>query len=227
MSSGAGQSGEIDSPEAFQVLFGVSRETLERLKTYEAELLRWQPAVNLVAPATLGSIWHRHFADSAQLMPLLPAGASNLVDLGTGGGFPGLVLAIMGAETGLRVTLVEADRRKSAFLGQVARAVGIAVDIVVSRIESIETQTRIGQPDVITARALAPFGRLVGWSLPLFGADTTGVFLKGRDAARELEDARKSWDFEAQLVASVTDNDASIVVVRRPKQKPWASKHGV
>lgn len=224
--TGGGAAGEILDAQAFAARFPVSRETLDRLQVYADELVRWQPAVNLVAPATLAHVWHRHLADSAQLYDLLPAGPASLVDLGSGAGFPGLVLAIMGCERGLTVKLVESDRRKAAFLGHVARCTGIAVDIVVSRIESTETQLKVGTSDVVTARALAPLVRLLVWSHNLFGAHTTGLFLKGRDAVREVEDARQAWDFEADLVPSSTEPGASVVVVRKPVPKQVRLNHG-
>ena len=129
----------IDSPEAFADFFVVSRETVDRLAIYERLLRQWQKAVNLVAPSTLGEIWHRHFADSAQLAALVPPTAKNLADLGSGAGFPGLVLAIMLADrAGFRVRLIESGQRKAAFLAEVSRQVGVPVDILPTRIESDE-----------------------------------------------------------------------------------------
>ena len=220
---GGGEQPEVVTSDDFAAQFLVSRETLGRLNLYESLLRRWQPAVNLVAPATLDYIWHRHFADSAQLLALVPDSARTLVDLGSGAGFPGLVLAIMladklpagGAGNGLtRVILVESDTRKAAFLREVARQTGVAVDILSTRIENSETQSRIGVVDVVSARALAPLDRLLGLASPLFGAETVGVFPKGREAQAEIEAARAAWSFDATLVSSVTDAHASIVVIR-------------
>lgn len=217
--TGRGGQPDFSSSEAVGAFFGVSRETRLRLERYCDELRIWQKAVNLVAPATLPDAWHRHFADSAQLFGLLPTSARSVVDLGSGAGFPGLVLAIMGAEQGLRVTLVESDRRKSAFLAHVARQTGIAVDIIVARIESTETHDKVGTTDVVTARALASLSKLLDWGCPFFGSETLGLFLKGRDAEREVLEAQGSWSFESSLVPSVTEAEASVVSIRRPIRK--------
>jgi 16S rRNA (guanine527-N7)-methyltransferase len=205
----------IDGPDAFVRLFSVSRETTRRLELYEALLHKWQRAVNLVAAGTLGDVWHRHFADSAQLARLVPHQATSIVDLGSGAGFPGLVLAIVLAErTPIRVRLVESDTRKAAFLSEVARNTGVAVDILATRIENPETQAKICPVDVITVRALAPLSRLLGLAAPLFAAGTVGLFLKGRDVQREIEEARAGWRFDVELVPSLTEADGHVAVVR-------------
>ncbi len=206
---------EIATPEAFAATFSVSRETLDRLATYEDLLRRWQRAVNLVAPSTLGSIWGRHFGDSAQLLALAPETAERWVDLGSGAGFPGLVLAILLKERGHgHVTLIESDKRKAAFLAEVARKTGAAVEIVAERIEKSATRDKLGPIDVITARALAPLSRLLGLAAPLSSPTTTGLFLKGKDAAAEVREARREWTFEATLVPSMTEPGARVVVIR-------------
>lgn len=215
----------VDSA-SFAAATKVSRETLQRLNLYESLLRLWQPRINLVANATLDELWGRHFFDSAQLVPLIPSSARRLVDLGSGAGFPGLVLAILlcadragGAETvgttRIHVTLVESDVRKGAFLREVARQTGTAVEILSTRIEKPETQAKLGQVDVVTARALAPLDKLLALAAPMFGSETIGLFLKGQGAQAEVEAARKIWSFDASLVPSATAADASIVVVRR------------
>lgn len=219
----------VDGPEAFAAAFSVSRETSDRLETYANLLRQWQKAVNLVAPSTLSLIWQRHFADSAQLLDLAPPEAARWVDLGSGGGFPGLVLAILLADPrwaplSRQMTLVESDTRKGAFLREVVRQTGlgatpVSVDIVSARIENMTTHDRLESTDVITARALAPLERLFSLSAPLFGARSVGLFLKGREVQREIEAARGHWDFAVDLVASRTDTDGRIAVVTglRPK----------
>lgn len=205
----------IDSAEAFAARFGVSRETIARLNLYESLLKRWQPTINLVAPATLPHIWRRHFADSAQLMALIPSEARSLADLGSGGGFPGLVLAIMLAERpGFKVALIESDRRKAAFLQEVARQTGVHVEILSTRAENQQTEARLGRIDVVTARALAPLDRLLDLAAPLFGPQTVGLLLKGRQAESEVQAARKRWDFDVVLVESVTDLSGRVCIVR-------------
>lgn len=208
--------GRIDSAEAFQQAFSVSRETLDRLKTYEALLRTWQKTINLVSPATLDEIWHRHFADSAQLLAFAPEGGKFWLDLGSGGGFPALVLAILLAEKrpDARMTLVESDSRKSAFLGEVARKTGVAVEIRVERSEKAATQLKSQIKDVITARALAPLPKLLGLVQPFFSPQTVALFPKGREVQVEVDEARQQFDFDCSLAPSLTDAQARIVILR-------------
>lgn len=210
-----GRPAAIATPGGFARTFSVSRETIGRLETYAALLRQWQKTINLVAPSTLPDIWHRHFADSAQLLALAPRDARRWLDLGSGAGFPGLVLAILLAEHGSgHVTLIESDTRKAAFLAEVARRVGVPVDIRGSRIEKTTTQAKLDPVDVVTARALAPLPRLLDLSAPFFSGPTMGLFLKGREAEAEVEAARKLWDFEPELKPSLTDAGGRIVVIR-------------
>jgi 16S rRNA (guanine527-N7)-methyltransferase len=213
---GASGAGRIDSAEAFQEAFGVSRETLDRLRIYEGLLKSWQRAVNLVSPATLDEIWHRHFADSAQLLSRAPEGGKIWIDLGSGGGFPGLVLAILLAEKNpdARMTLVESDSRKAAFLGEVSRKTGVAVEIRCERIEKCATHAKSQIKDVISARALAPLSKLLGLVLPIFSPHTVALFPKGRDAEAEVLEARQQFAFDCTLFPSLTDAQARIVALR-------------
>lgn len=210
----------IDSPESFQRTFEISRETLDRLKTYAQLLVRWQKAINLVAPSTLSDLWHRHFADSAQLWRYRPPEARVWLDIGSGAGFPGLVLAILGAEAGAtHHILIESDSRKAAFLREVGRETGITVDILGMRIENPQTCAKVSAVDCITARALAPLPRLLEMSAPYFSPSTLGLFLKGRDVAVEIEQAAESWRFAYELKPSVTDRDARVVLLKALKPK--------
>jgi 16S rRNA (guanine527-N7)-methyltransferase len=209
---------EITGPERFQEYFGISRETLELLKVYEETLRCWQKTINLVAPSTLDHIWERHFADSAQLLRLAPPEVKSWVDLGSGAGFPGMVIAILLAENRPSgappvVRLIESDARKAAFLGEIARRTAVAVDIVHGRIELSSTQANFEPVEVVTARALAPLARLFALSCRFFGSDTLGLFPKGREVEREIETARKDWNFDVRLEQSLTDTEGRIAVV--------------
>ena len=223
----AGLLPHIADAEGFGAAFKVSRETLDRLTVYANLLAKWQQTINLVAPGTLNDVWHRHFADSAQVLALAGNEAGQVwVDLGCGAGFPGLVLAILRAEAGEgRAILVESDSRKCAFLAEVARKTGVSaaltVEIVNQRIENPATRARLGPIDVLTARALAPLDRLLGLCQPLVQPQTRAFFLKGRSADDELVTAREMWAFEARVWPSRTDVGGHIVEVSglRPREK--------
>jgi 16S rRNA (guanine527-N7)-methyltransferase len=184
--------------------------------TYESLLRQWQKAVNLVAPSTLDAVWERHCADSAQLLRYAPPDAQSWLDLGSGAGFPGLVLALLLAQRpGARVTLVESDSRKAAFLREVGRQTRAPVDICCARIETLSTQTKLRKVDVITARALAPLDRLLELSTPFFGASTVALFLKGREADREIAEAKLTWRFEHKKEPSLTDPQGRVLVIAK------------
>lgn len=210
---------KIDDPVAFAAAFNVSRETISRLETYASLLQRWSHVKDLVAPGTLDQVWSRHFADSAQLIRHAPT-AGVWLDIGSGAGFPGMVVAILLAgDTAARVHLVESNARKCAFLKDVARQTGASVDIYPQRIQNVATQDKLTRIDVVTARALAPLGVLLGLAAPFFRSETVGLFLKGRTAADEVRDAGARWHFEAELHESLTDSEARIVAIRhlRPR----------
>jgi 16S rRNA (guanine527-N7)-methyltransferase len=190
----------------------VSRETEDRLERYVALLERWQGIKNLVGPGTLSSVWTRHIADSAQLADLAPD-ANAWVDLGSGAGFPGLVVAILKRDRpGFSMHLVESNGRKCAFLREVARSLGLPVTVHDGRIEAV-LPTMEGKVDVVSARALAPLVDLIGMSQSLLTTGTTGLFPKGQDVGDELTEASKYWRIQASTVASRTDPKARIVVV--------------
>jgi 16S rRNA (guanine527-N7)-methyltransferase len=198
----------MDKPEALSGC-DVSRETLAKLQVLADELGRWQAIKNLVGPATLQEVWSRHIADSLQLLTLVPD-AKLWLDLGSGAGFPGLVLAIAGAERGLAVHLVESNDRKCAFLRHVARLTGAPATVHARRLEEVVPDFA-GRADVVSARALAALDQLLAWTEPLLTTGTTGLFPKGRDVAAELTQARKSWTFEADILPSRTDSEARIL----------------
>jgi len=190
----------------------VSRETLERLFVYCALVEKWNPAINLISKSGITEIWDRHVMDSAQLIRQMPAEAGLCCDLGSGGGFPGIVLAILSKELQpeRRMILVEADRRKSVFLTEASRLLDIAVSVKTERIEDIEPQN----VDVITARALAPLSTLCGYAYRHLKPQGVAIFPKGASAAREIEDAQKLWRFTCDAMQSHTDADALVLAVR-------------
>ena len=188
------------------ILADVSRETRERLDTYAALLRKWQPTINLVGPRTLNDLWTRHFVDSAQLRPLIPAGACTLVDLGSGAGFPGLVLAILGVP---EVHLVESDQRKATFLREVARATEAPVTVHAKRIEQVTPFPA----DVVSARALAPLTDLLALASPFLAPSTVCLFPKGQQAGDELTEAAKTWKFQVDRIQSITEPGATILRV--------------
>lgn len=191
---------------AFQEATGVSRETLDRLGAYEATLRKWQPKINLVGPSTLPDVWRRHFLDSAQLFPLLPESTRVLVDLGSGAGFPGLVLAILGVP---EVHLIESDARKCAFLREAARAAGASVTVHNKRIEAVSPIAA----DVVTARALAPLADLLAWAFPFIEGRGVALFPKGQNVAEELTATTKYWKMRAEPFDSRTDPTGTILRV--------------
>ena len=210
----------ISGPQDFAEVFKVPRETIHRLMRYADLLARWQKSTNLVAPSTLPLLWSRHFADSAQIRGLAPE-ARLWLDLGSGAGFPGLVVAILQAGVpDFRMHLVESNRKKCAFLAEVARETKAPVDIHAMRIEELAESAQSLKPDAVSARALAPCPRLFELASPFFGPRTRGLFLKGREAEAELEAARAAWEFTSRLHPSLTSSSSHIVEVTalRPRQ---------
>lgn len=189
----------------------VSRETMEDLETFAAHLERWQKAVNLVAAATLPRLWTRHILDSLQLLPLAPPHALIWADFGSGGGFPGVVLAIaLKDRPGAHVHLYESDQRKAAFLREALRLTGAPGTVHAERGENAAPFPA----DVVTARALAPLDRLFEWTCRFWGAGTLGLFPKGQNLETEIESARKRWRFDYDRIASHTDSSGTILAVR-------------
>ena len=200
------------TPEAFRAETGVSRETLGRLETYASLLGKWQRTINLVGPGTLEDMWRRHFLDSAQLAGLVAPDAAAWVDLGTGAGFPGMVLAILGVG---EVHLVESDQRKCAFLREVARATATRVQIHPERAEALDpAEIAPGGADVVTARAVARLPALLSLAIRFGGPGTTYLFPAGRDAPAALTKARKSWTLSAESLPSKTDPDSVVLRIR-------------
>ncbi|HWB47839.1 MAG TPA: 16S rRNA (guanine(527)-N(7))-methyltransferase RsmG [Stellaceae bacterium] len=200
-------------PAGFAAATGVSRETMARLEAYAELLVTWSSRINLIAHSTLADLWRRHFLDSAQLQPFIPKGATSVIDLGSGAGFPGLVLAILGA---VGVELIEADSRKAAFLREAARIAGAAVTVRGCRIEAVPPHPA----DVVTARGCAPLDRLLPLAGRFIGPHTTCLLLKGARAAEELTAARKAWTMRASLHPSRADPAGSIVLLQQVAREP-------
>lgn len=186
------------------VQLDVSRETLERLEIYVELLLKWQCAINLIGPRTVADVWGRHVLDCGQLMRYIPKDRSPVVDIGSGAGLPGLILAIMGVPD---VKLVESDSRKCTFLREAARITKTPVEIVESRIEHLKNIAA----GVVTARALAPLTMLTELSQSVTKRNTIYLFLKGKDLKNELTNLKNNWKMNWEVHPSVTNPDGSIL----------------
>jgi 16S rRNA (guanine527-N7)-methyltransferase len=206
-------SGADFGPEQFQARFAVSRETMARLRIYEELLRRWQKAHNLVSAKTLDAVWLRHFADCAQLVDLAPD-ARCWIDLGSGAGFPGLVVALLLRERpGIEVHLVESNQKKCRFLETVRRETGAPVRVHACRAEAAGPDLPDGA-DVVTARALAPLTGLLELAAPfMVPGHTQALFLKGRDVDAELTEASRYWKLEADLHPSLADREGQILQI--------------
>jgi len=206
----------------FQARFDVSRETMDRLTCYVALLEKWNRRINLVSPRSLEDVWRRHILDSAQLLRHLPAPPDGrllcLLDLGSGAGLPGLVLAAL-CDKGspkMAVHLAESDGRKAVFLREAAREMGLAPTVHAARVESLTTLA----PDVVTARALAPLPKLLQLAAPFLApraarsVPSCGLFLKGRDVEKEIVLAHKGWEMSVESFPSLSDPQGVVLRVR-------------
>lgn len=198
----------------FQRQLDVSRETMAALETYDRLLKKWQKAINLVGPRTIEDSWARHFYDSAQLFAMAPDDVRHgtWLDMGAGAGFPGLVVAMLGAA---HVHLVESDQRKSTFMREVIRATGAPATVYTERVERL-TPFPV---DVITARAFAPLPKLLEMAAPFWGEKSIALFPKGRDVEIELTAAAKCWIIQPELLASQTHDEARILRLRKIERR--------
>jgi 16S rRNA (guanine527-N7)-methyltransferase len=205
-----------DVSARFQSDFDVSRETLDRLEALEALLKKWNRAINLVSAATLSDVWMRHFADSAQIFGKVSENAKTWADLGSGAGFPGLVIAILAKEKqpDLAVTLVESDHRKSAFLLTATRELGLGAQIKAERIEEMAGL----DCDVLSARALAPLSKLLEFSEHHLADQGVALFPKGARWEEEVASARESWSFDLQTSPSRSDPSGVILKITGAKR---------
>lgn len=189
----------------------VSRETFERLDIYAAALAKWQKAINLVSVSTLPELWTRHFLDSAQIYRHCNTISGIWLDIGSGGGFPGLVCAAMAVEDkpGLQFKLVESDLRKCTFLRSAAAEMGLRADILSRRIEKLPPQ----EAQIISARALAPLSKLYGYADRHLAADGIALFLKGATHGREINEALEDWTMKMDIIPSQTAEGAVILKI--------------
>lgn len=195
----------------FEKTQNVSRETMQRLCIYEDLLQKWTAKINLIAKSTANEVWSRHFLDSAQVFSEIPKTATSLSDFGSGGGFPGLVIAAIASEKSpnLKITLVESDLRKASFLMTAAREMGVQVDVLAKRVEAVDPL----KSDVVTARALAPLSNLFEMAELHLKQQGTALFLKGENHEAELDTARKMWDFQEKRQQSVTNEASALLTV--------------
>ncbi|GAA6209713.1 16S rRNA (guanine(527)-N(7))-methyltransferase RsmG [Cognatishimia sp. WU-CL00825] len=198
-------------PENVKARLDVSRETIERLEKLAELLEKWNPKINLVSKSTIADLWNRHILDSTQLFKMSPDIAGHWLDIGSGGGFPGLVVAILNTEKKRpwQVTMIESDIRKCTFLRTVLRETGVSAEVITKRIESAEPQNA----DVLSARALADLDKLNGFAE--IHLKTTGValFPKGNQWKKELEFAQKSWKFNHEAINSETQEGSVILKI--------------
>lgn len=198
------------SDEQFKAL-DVSRETFERLKTFEAVIRKWNPKINLVSRNSLDELWERHIVDSIQVFNNAPTDKKWL-DIGSGGGFPGIVVAILAAEKSpeTEVVLMESDHRKSAFLRTAARECGVKIQVITERIEKAEPQ----EADVLSARALADLSLLLEFVNRHLKKGGLAVLPKGESWKKEVDNAQEQWRFSSEQVTSLTDPNAVILKIK-------------
>lgn len=204
----------VTDAKSFAEAFCVSRETMERMALYADLMAHWQKSINLISSKTLDAFWHRHIADSAQLLKYRPEQTKRWVDLGSGGGAPGLVVAIcLAEETGVQVDLVESNGKKCAFLREVIRQTGIGARVFNARVEDFVLTENPVNYDVVSARALAPLPRLLEYTETFLQGGAIGLFLKGQQVDQELTEAGKYWMIAAHKHPSLTDSLGSILIV--------------
>lgn len=209
---------EADFENYLRLAPQASREALDKLKLYAARLVEWNEKFNLVAPATIPVLWTRHFLDSAQLVPYLPKGRSTLADMGSGAGFPGLVLAVL---TDHKIHLIESTGKKAQFLSAVAEELKLDVEVHNARIESLRLKA-----DIVTARALKALPELLGYANHLIKKESICLFPKGQKLDEELTEAAKWWKFEAEKKPSLSDPSGTVLILRHLSQKEIRRGHG-
>lgn len=190
---------------------GVSRESMARLEVLVEVLLAWQARINLISPSTVDDVWTRHIVDSAQLLPLIHKNTAGIADLGSGAGFPALVLAAIQPAT---VHMFESNAKKVAFLHEALRQMKISAFVHRDRLEPLRAPKPMPQVQLVTARAFAPLSLLLGYAQPFIESGATALFHKGQDVDAELAEAAKAWDIISQKHSSITDPQSVILEVK-------------
>lgn len=194
------------------VALPISPLATERLQIFVGLLGKWNPAINLVSPASLADVWTRHVADSVQILDCAPAQRKRWLDMGAGAGFPGVVVALIAADTDnpVDMTLVESDQRKAAFLSTVSRETGVPMSVQAARIEAVAPQ----KAEIVSARALAPLVKLCAFTERHLAPDGTALFLKGGLYNAEIQEARRVWSFALDVRASSTDPTGAVLIMK-------------
>lgn len=205
-------------PADFQAMMGVSDAVLERLEAYVALLRKWQPKVNLVANRSLKDVWRRHILDSAQLGPLLPAAGGVVADIGSGAGFPGMVLAITQDHNKAEIHLIESNERKCAFLMEVNRTTQAGAIIHHCRVENLPELPEL-KTDVVTARGVASMGKLLLYANPMLKKGGQCLFLKGRKWREELTETKKNWIIKESLIPSLSEPSGMVVKLEEIRKR--------
>ncbi|MDB2404989.1 16S rRNA (guanine(527)-N(7))-methyltransferase RsmG [Alphaproteobacteria bacterium] len=198
----------IYTKENISTICNVSHETLQDLQVFHDILLKWQKAINLISSNTTKEVWHRHIADSVQLFSHIPTNIKSIVDLGSGGGLPAIVLAILLKNKNIKITMIESDKKKCVFLQECVRTIGLNAIVINDRIEKITEKYDLDF-DLVTARALAPTNGLLEFCNKL-GVKKC-LFLKGKQYAQEISDAKKNWDIVEEIIPSITAADSNII----------------
>lgn len=200
-----------------ELVGGISRVTMEKLKVYEASLVEWQNKLNLVSNSSIEDAWNRHFVDSMQLCYYIPKNAKTLYDLGSGAGFPGMVIAIMANELtpSLKVSLIESITKKTLYLNEVKKLTDTKVEIINERAENLPAK----KVDVITSRAMTALNKLFEYSFKFCDENTVLIFPKGKKHLEEIREAKKDWLFEIEIIESETSEEGVVLVIKSLKNK--------